>query len=267
MATTLIGGTPYNGSNPYSNSLVGGNTPTPVGNQQATMGLLGQGQQTPTNTGATGGSVPNWDQLYGSGLLGTLASNGFNQKDPYTTTLPGVGAGGRYPANNIAIGLAPAEYENLASQLGFANSLQPQEHQIVQQYLNYLMNPTAMSQQNRNQELGAVANEAPALANQIASAGGGSGNQAGAQLALFNQANRAANSFDANLYSPQGQAALASGALGLIGSQNPNWGDLATIASITDNTPRNASGAQVLGGLAGNLVGAAGNSGGFGKLF
>ncbi len=234
------------------------------GGNTAHMGLVGQpggpqaqplGQQQSGASGASGGSEPNWDQLYGSGLLNTLSSNGFNKSDPYTTTLPGVGAGGRYPANNIAIGLAPAEYENLASQLGFANSLQPQEHQIVQNYLNYLMNPSAMSAQNRQSDLGAVTGEAPALANQIASAGGGSGNQAGAQLALFNQQNRAANSFDANLYSPQGQAALAQGGLGLIGSQAPNWNDVQTIGQITTGTPRNQTGAQAVGQIGGQLLG------------
>lgn len=218
------------------------------------QGGSGQSQ----NTGLTN-TDPNY--LYGTGLLNTLENIPFNKDNPYTNTLPGVGAGGRYPANNIAISLAPAEYWNLANQLGFYNSLQPDEHAAVMQYLNYLRNPQQMANQFRQGQMGQIGSETAQLQNQLASAGAGQGAKEAAALSLFNQANRNANQFEANLFSPQGQAQLAQGALGLIGSQAPNWGDILNIAQITGSTPRNKSGLDVLGTLAGDYLGGMGGGG------
>ena len=112
------------------------------------------------------------------------------------------------------------------------------------QYLNYLTNPTAATDEFRQQQLGQITGEAPAMQNALASAGAGQGAKEGAVASLYNNAQRSANEFDANWNSPQGKAQQAAGVVNLVNSQAPNWGNEQNIASITNNTPRNQTGLQ-----------------------
>lgn len=222
-------------------------------------------QQAPTyRPQAQPQSQPPDPSVFGSGLDASLAN--FNGKDnPYTGFLDD--RGGRSPANIAAIRLAPAEYWNLAQQYGFHNSLTDTEHQAVQSYLNQLMHPDLMSNEYRQQQLGAITGEAAGLQNSLAQAGAGQGAKEGAALSLFNNANRNANTFDANLYGPSGRTAIAKDIAGTVEGTAPNWQNEGAIASITNGTPRSASGLQAAGSIIGGLAGggAFGNGGIFGK--
>ncbi len=196
--------------------------------------------------------------IFGGGLWNELQNTKYNQSNPYTNAAHD--AGGRSPANIAAISLAPAEYWNIAQQYGFHNMLSDTEHQAVQQYINDLMHPEKMSNEYRQAQLGAITGETGQLQNQLASAGAGQGAKEGAALSLFNNANRAANAYDANLASPTGKGQIAQGIVGAVESQNPNWQNEQNIASITNSTPRNMTGLQA----AGNIIGEVAGSGAFG---
>lgn len=179
--------------------------------------------------------------------------------------MSGLPVAGRYQGYNAAKMLLPAEYMALAKQYGFHNALQPEEHQAVMDYLEFLKHPENASNEFRQQQQGQAMSQSPMLQNQLLSAGAGQGAKEGAALSLFNNANRNANAYDANLYGQQGRANRAQGIMGLVESQNPNLNNLGQLHGIELGTPRNASGAQVVGGLIGQGLGMAG--GNIGGLF
>lgn len=248
----LHGTTPMSVGGGQSGSLINGapwgGSPTGPWAGGSHISLAGKPQTTPDLPGL----------FTGPGLIGSLYDSGGDpSKDYWKYGLND--QGGRSPANIAAERLAPAEYWNLANQYAFYNQLQPEEQQSVQQYINYMQHPELMSDAYRQGQQGAAQNALPGLQNSILSAGGGQGAKEGAALAVGNQANRASSSYDAQLYSPLGQAQRMQGIIGAYQSQNPNWNNMGNIASITNNTPRNATGAQVVGaGIGGILSGIGG---------
>ena len=181
--------------------------------------------------------------------------------------ITGLPVAGRYQGYNAAKMLIPSEYYNLANQMGFYTSLQPQEHAMAYQLLNHLTHPELMSQEYANAETGNLPAQNQQDINQLLSAGAGQGTKEGVVLHNQNAVNRNIATFNANLYSPEGEAQRAQAGMQLIGSQAPSYGNLQTLHNIELGTPRNPTGADIAGNIVGDFLGsgAFGNGGLFGK--
>lgn len=168
--------------------------------------------------------------------------------------LTGLDVNGRYQGYNAARYLIPAVYQQLAGQLGYYNSLQPMAQQDTSALLAELSNPDSMARQYRNQANAAGQSTLQSVLQRLRLSGAGIGAIQGAQIGAVNQAASAGNRYQAQLDSPEGRTQRLNSILGVIAGQNPNFGNLEALHGMTVGTPRNASGLDVLGGLAGNLL-------------
>ncbi len=168
--------------------------------------------------------------------------------------LTGLDVGGRYQGYNAARYMLPAVYQQLAGQLGFYNSLQPMAQQATSQLLGRLSNPDQMATSYQAQANAAGQSTLQGVLQRLRSGGAGIGAMQGAALDSANQAATAGNQYRAQINSPEGQAQRLNQMLSLIASQNPNFSNLSTLHSIELGTPRNPTGLDVLGGLAGDLL-------------
>jgi len=165
----------------------------------------------------------------------------------------GLNHAGRYEGNIAAARLLPGEFWSSAYQQGLFNEILPMGGDAVKRMLMQLQNPEAMSQEYRSRATGQANEEGTALAQLLKSRGGGIGAQQGAMVHSMNQGRRSANDFDASLFGPTGTANRMQGIMGLVQGSQPNYGGLGNLHGITTGTPRNQTGAQVIGGLAGQL--------------
>ncbi len=166
----------------------------------------------------------------------------------------GLPVGGRYQGYNAAKMLLPAEFMNLVNQYATQAALAPHERDALMSYLEFATHPDRMAADQRQRLFAQVPEMTARLQSQIASAGGGQAAKEGAAVSVFNNQRRAANDFDANLFSPQGRAQNAMGVIGVANAANPNLNNLGTLHGIETGTPRNQSGLQAAGGIIGNAV-------------
>ncbi len=166
----------------------------------------------------------------------------------------GLDPGGRYEGNSAAHQLLPGEFNLEAHQLGFANELQPQQHAAIRSMVNLLQNPNLMSEENRAAVMGQVNQHLPELYNHLQSTGAGLGAQQGAMVSQLNQGAGSANAFDANLNSAAGIMGRGNALNALTASQAPTYQGINTLAGIEEGTPRNKTGLDVIGGLAGDFL-------------
>ncbi|HVT12808.1 MAG TPA: hypothetical protein VHE55_11120 [Fimbriimonadaceae bacterium] len=168
--------------------------------------------------------------------------------------MTGLDVGGRYQGYNAARYLLPAVYQQLAGQLGFYNSLQPMAQGAASQLLGQLSNPDQMATSYQAQANAAGQSTLQGVLQRLRSGGAGIGAMQGAALDSANQAATAGNQYRAQINSPEGKAQRLNQMLSLIASQNPNFSNLSTLHGIELGTPRNPSGLDVLGSLAGDLL-------------
>lgn len=178
--------------------------------------------------------------------------NAYNQ-------MTGLDVNGRYQAFNAARYLIPAVYQQLASQLGYYNSLQPMAQQNTSALLSQLSNPDTMAQQYQNQAEASSQSTLQNVLQRLRSGGAGIGAAQGAQIGASNQAAKATNQYRAQLDSPEGRAQRLNTILGLIAGQSPNYGNLNDLNSIQLGVPRNETGLQAIGQLAGSFAPMLGN--------
>lgn len=186
--------------------------------------------------------------------LSNVSDPNYKQNINAYNKMTGLDVNGRYQGYNAARYMLPAVYQQLAGQLGFYNSLQPMAQQSTSALLTRLTNPDTMTQQYRNQATAAGQSTLQNVMQRLKSGGAGIGAQQGAQLATANQANSAGNAFQAQMNSPEGQAQRLNAILGTIASQTPNFGNLEALHNIELGTPRNQSGLETIGNLAGGAL-------------
>lgn len=173
--------------------------------------------------------------------------------DAYNKTT-GLDVNGRYQGYNAARYMLPAVYQQLAGQLGYYNSLQPMAQQSTSALLGQLSNPDQMATNYQAQANAAGQSTLQGVLQRLRSGGAGIGAAQGAALNSANVAASAGNQFRAQLDSPEGRAQRLNQMLGVIAGQNPNFGNLQTLHNIELGTPRNPTGLDVLGGLAGQVL-------------
>jgi hypothetical protein len=168
----------------------------------------------------------------------------------------------------IARYLLPTLYPSLLQQQLFANGLQPVQQNAASQMLTQLQNPDAMANQYRAKVNAQAGSTLQNVLQRLRSSGAGIGAMQGAAINSTNQANTAANQFQAQQDSPQGQMNRLNAILALIASQQPNLSTLMNLNGITQATPRGQSGLQsVMGALGqiGQIAGMASTGGGMGS--
>ncbi|MFI5384820.1 MAG: hypothetical protein ACHQ50_01760 [Fimbriimonadales bacterium] len=166
----------------------------------------------------------------------------------------GLDVNGRYQGYNAARYMLPAVYQQLAGQLGYYNGLQPMAQQNTSALLAQLSNPDTMAAQYRSQAQASAQSTLQSVLQRLKSGGAGIGATQGAQIASANQAATAGNQYQAQLDSPEGRAQRLNSILGLIAGQQPNFGNLSTLHGMEVGTPRNESGLQAIGQLAGSFA-------------
>jgi len=182
-------------------------------------------------------------------------------RDIFFKAAGGDDAGGRYPANIDAIRLSPAIMHLLAGQLGYANQIQPFLQDATSQTLAMLRNPdlnAAQQQSAINANQGSITNS---VLQRLKSQGAGAGALAGAAQSGANMAATAGNQFRAGLSSGSGRLSQLMQMLGIGQAMTPNYEGLNTLAGITTSTPRNKTGLDAIGGIAGNLLAGGGIGG------
>lgn len=181
-----------------------------------------------------------------------------NIKDYNSQT--GLDVGGRYQGYNAARYLMPAEYQKLTGEYGMQAGMQPEYQSAMMKLFQMLQNPDAMSAEARAKFQGNAMNSLPGMQNMALSQGMG---DASGNMALFgmNQANRQGNEFDANLYGTTGKMNQANALGAFYNNMTPNLNNLNTLHGITTGTPRNSTGMDVIGGMAGQMAGGWANNG------
>ncbi len=187
-------------------------------------------------------------------LGNTSGDPGWKQNIKDYNAASGIDVNGRYQGFTSARYLIPAEFAHLVKQYATQAGLDQASQDALLQYMEYATHPERMSEENRQRLFSSVPQLTQQLQNQIASAGGGQAAKEGAAVSVFNNARRASNDFDANLFSPSGRANTALGVVNVANAANPNLNNLGALHGIELGTPRNQSGLQAAGGIVGGLV-------------
>lgn len=164
---------------------------------------------------------------------------------------------GSTTATSAAGHLLTPEYQHLKSQYDFYNQLQPLHQQMLGHYMSILANPGLASQQYRGNSMAQANANLPMIQNQV-SGNFGIGEKNALALNNQNMANQNANAFDANLYSPEGQAQAAQGFDQAYQASSPDVRNFNTLAQTQwgkTQAPDNT-----LGGI-GALIGGLGAAG------
>lgn len=187
--------------------------------------------------------------------ISNVSDPNFKANEDAYNKMTGLDVNGRYQGYNAARYLIPAVYQQLAGQLGYYNSLQPMAQQASSALLGQLSNPDQMATQYQAQANAAGQSTLQSVLQRLRSGGAGIGAMQGAALNSANQAASAGNQFRSQLDSTEGRSQRLNQMLGIIAGQNPNFGNLQTLHNIELGTPRNPSGLDTLGGIAGQILG------------